>query len=184
MPSSTIAYATRSARKPHGGFVLLTVEILCLLWWVYRQRYIQLRDYRVWHACHEMVSRRCQLAPNQDPEYTLNELHKLVGGVGGTYLRASLRRLEALGLLTWSRTRIPFATSVEDLHGVEQLTDFHPMLAMVAQVPQRRVPVPRQTLRLIAGGCAIAMIATMLGHLLRCLYYHTRPHRCVSGGWC
>jgi hypothetical protein len=28
------------------------------------------------------------------------------------------------------------------------------------------------------------MIATMLGHLLRCLYYHTRPHRCVSGGWC
>jgi hypothetical protein len=164
--------------------VFLTVLQLCLLWWLYRTRQIQLRDYRIWHACHEMVARRCQLAPNQDPEYTLTELHKLVGGVGGAHLRASLRRLEALGPLTWSRTRITFATSVEDLHGVEQLTDFHTMLAVVAQAPQRRVPVPRQTLRLIAGGCAIAMIATMLGHLLRCLYYHTRPHRCVSGGWC
>jgi len=146
--------------------VFLTVLQLCLLWWLYRTRRIQLRDYRIWHACHEMVARRCQLAPNQDPEYTLTELHKLVGGVGGTHLRASLRRLEALGLLTWSRTRITFATSVEDLHGVEQLTDFHTMLAAVAQAPQRRVPVPRPTLRLIAGGCAIAMIATMLGHLL------------------
>ena len=67
MPSSTIAYATRSARKPHGGFVLLTVEILCLLWWVYRQRYIQLRDLRVWLACQEMVARRCQLPPDQGP---------------------------------------------------------------------------------------------------------------------
>jgi hypothetical protein len=184
MTSSTTQYLQLQATKPHGGFVFLTVLQLCLLWWLYRTRRIQLRDYRIWHACHEMVARRCQLAPNQDPEYTLTELHKLVGGVGGAHLRASLRRLEALGLLTWSRTRITFATSVEDLHGVEQLTDFHTMLAVVAQAPQRRVPVSRQTLRLIAGGCAIAMIATMLGHLLRCLYYHTRPHRCVSGGWC
>jgi hypothetical protein len=184
MTSSTTQYLQLQAQKPHGGFVFLTVLQLCLLWWLYRTRRIQLRDYRIWHACHEMVARRCQLAPNQDPEYTLTELHKLVGGVGGMHLRTSLRRLEALGLLTWSRTRITFATSVEDLHGVEQLTDFHTMLAVVAQAPQRRVPMPRQTLRLIAGGCAIAMIATMLGHLLRCLYYHTRPHRCVSGGWC
>jgi hypothetical protein len=184
MTSSTTQYLQLQAQKPHGGFVFLTVLQLCLLWWLYRTRRIQLRDYRIWHACHEMVARRCQLAPNQPPEYTLTELHKLVGGVGGTHLRASLRRLEALGLLAWSSTRIAFATSVEELHGVEQLMDFHTMLAVVAQAPQRRVPVPRQTLRLIAGGCAIAMIATMLGHLLRCLYYHTRPHRCVSGGWC
>src|SRR5438309_11090690 len=102
MPSTTIAYATRSARKPHGGFVLLTVEILCLLWWVYRQRYIQLRDLRVWLACQEMVARRCQLPPDKVPHYTLTELHTLVGGVGGQHLRTSLHRLEALGLLAWS----------------------------------------------------------------------------------
>ena len=46
----------------------------------------------------------------------------------------------------------------------------------------RRVPVPRQTVRLIAGGCRASVIATILGHLLRCLYY--REQRCRSGGWC
>src|SRR4029450_13811354 len=114
MPSTTIAYATRSARKPHGGFVLLTVEILCLLWWVYRHRYIQLRDLRVWLACQEMVARRGRL-PDQVPHYTLTELHRLVGGVGGPHLRCSLRRLEAHGLLAWSSTRITFITASKAL---------------------------------------------------------------------
>src|SRR5438874_8973403 len=116
MPSSTIAYAPRSARKPHGGFVLLTVEILCLLWWVYRQRSIQLRDLRVWLACQEMVARRCQLPPDQVPYYTLQELHKLVGGAGGEHLRTSLRRLQAVGLLVWYSTCITFATTSATLY--------------------------------------------------------------------
>ena len=46
----------------------------------------------------------------------------------------------------------------------------------------RRVPVPRQAMRLIAGGCRPTVIATILGHLIRCLYY--RDRRCISGGWC
>jgi hypothetical protein len=46
----------------------------------------------------------------------------------------------------------------------------------------RRVPVPRQVIRLIAGGCRASVIAALLGHLLRCLYY--RDRHCVSGGWC
>jgi hypothetical protein len=44
------------------------------------------------------------------------------------------------------------------------------------------VPVPRQAIRLIAGGLKASVIATMLGHMLRCLYY--REHCCRSGGWC
>jgi hypothetical protein len=47
---------------------------------------------------------------------------------------------------------------------------------------RRRIPVPRQAIRLIAGGCRATVIATMLGHLIRCLYYRNR--RCISGGWC
>src|SRR5215510_13213535 len=183
MPPTTIAYATRSARKPHGGFVLLTVEILCLLWWVYRQRYIQLRDLRVWLACQEMVARRCQLPPDNVPHYTLTELHTLVGGVGGQHLRTSLHRLEALGLLAWSSARITFATTTAALRGVPDRTSF---TAMCAPIPNlhRRVPVPRPTLRLLALGCRATVIATILGHLIRCLYTHARPLRCVSGGWC
>ena len=47
---------------------------------------------------------------------------------------------------------------------------------------RRRVPVPRQAVRLIAGGAKASVIATMLGHLIRCLYY--RDQHCRSGGWC
>src|SRR5215831_14270519 len=174
-------YPKLTSKKPHGGFRFLIVQQLCLVWWAYRWRLIQLMDLRVWFAAHEMVARRCRLAPDQVPDYTPTELHGLIGGVGGEHLRASLRRLEAVGLLTWSRTQLTFATSPADLRSVHDLTDFLCMLHAIAN-SQRRVPVPRQIVRCIAGGCRATVIATMLGHMIRCLYY--RDHRCISGGWC
>jgi hypothetical protein len=161
--------------------VFLTAQQLCLLWWAYRTRLIQLMDFRVWFAAQEMVARRCQIAAGQVPDYTPRELHGLVGGVGGEHLRASIRRLDTLGLLTWASTTLTFAASPTDLRRVHDLTDFQTMLQATPNT-HRRVPVPRQAVRLIAGGLKASVIATMLGHLLRCLYY--KDHRCVSGGWC
>jgi hypothetical protein len=169
------------AKKPVGGFVFLTVQQLCLVWWAYRIRLIHLIDFRVWFAAHEMGVRRCQLDPGQVPEYTLKELHNLVGGVGGEHLRASIRRLEAVGLLTWSSTKLTFATSATALRGIHDLSDLNTMYNAIPN-NRRRAPVPRQAIRLIAGGCRATVIATMLGHLIRCLYYRNR--RCISGGWC
>src|SRR5947208_1743192 len=174
-------YPKLTAKKPHGGFRLLLVQQLCLVWWAYRSRLIQLMDLRVWFAAHEMVARRCQLAPDQVPDHTRTALHRLVRGVGAEHLPASLRRLEAVGLLTWSRTQLTFATSPADLRRVHDLADFHCMLHAIANA-QRCVPVPRQIVRCIAGGCRATVIATQLGHMIRCLYY--RDQRCISGGWC
>lgn len=188
MPITSSAYPTLQAPKPHGGFILLTVQQLCLLWWLYRIRSIHLRDLRVWYACHEMVARRCQLASGQVPTYTYAELHSLVGGRSETSVRASLRRLTQFGLLTWSPTVLTFATTLHELRGIDDLTDFLAMLAKLApQAPSRRVPVPRQTIRLLAAGVRPAVLATMLGHLLRDVYYHPSAPpaaRCRSGGWC
>jgi hypothetical protein len=181
MPSSTTAYLPWSTRKPVGGFVFLTVQQLCLLWWVYHNRHIRLMDFRVWFAAHEMLARRCQIDAVQVPDYTLPELHGLVGGTGGAPLRASLLRLEGLRLLTWSSNALTFATSPADLRGIEDLSDFFTMHQAITN-NRRRVPVPRQAVRLIAGGLKTSVIATMLGHLIRCLYY--RDQHCRSGGWC
>jgi hypothetical protein len=178
---TTATYPKRRVRKPVGGFVFLTVRQLCLLWWAYRARLIQLRDVRVWFAAQEMTARRCQIDSGQIPTYTPRELHGLVGGGGGEHLRASLRRLETTGLLIWSSTTLTFATSPTDLRGGHNLADFHTMYNAIPN-HHRRVPVPRQVIRLIAGGCRTSVIATLLGHLLRCLYY--RDRHCVSGGWC
>src|SRR6266851_8054909 len=138
----TTPYPKRTARKPVGGFIFLTVQQLCLLWWAYRTRLIQLMDFRVWFAAHEMVARRCQLAPDQVSDYTPKELHGLVGGVGGEHLRAALRRLEAVGLLTWSNTQLTFATSPTDLRGMEDRSGCFTMPQAIPN-PHRRVPVPR-----------------------------------------
>src|SRR5215471_20843938 len=178
---TTTPYLKLQAKKPRGGFIFLTVQQLCLLWWAYRARLIHLRDFRVWFAAQEMTARRCQIDAGQVLAYTPRELHKLVGGVGGEHLRASLRRLEATGLLTWSNTTLTFATSPTDLRGVHDLADFHTLYNAIPN-HRRRVPVPRQAIRLIASGCRPSVIATILGHLIRCLYY--REHRCISGGWC
>ena len=35
-------YPRLTAKKPHGGFRLLLVQQLCLVWWAYRSRLIQL----------------------------------------------------------------------------------------------------------------------------------------------
>src|SRR5215813_4188916 len=121
-------YARMKAKKPHGGFRFLTVAQLCLLWWTYRTRLIQLRDLRIWFAAQEMVARRCQLDPGHIPAFTPQELHGLVGGRGGEHLRASLRRLAAAGLLTWSTTQLTFATSPTDLRGLHDLSDLHTMV--------------------------------------------------------
>src|SRR2546429_9738786 len=88
MQSSTTAYVPYSWRKPVGGFIFLTVQQLCLLWWLYRTRRIRLMDFRVWFAAHEMVARRCQIDAAQVPDYTPRELHGLVGGIGGGTLSA------------------------------------------------------------------------------------------------
>ena len=136
-------------------------------------------DLRVWFAAHEMVARRCQLAPDQVPNYTPTELHGLVGGVGGAspVLHPSSRSGRAPHLVTDAAhiCHLP-----ADLRGVYDLADFRCMLHAIANA-QRCVPVPRQIVRCIAGGVA-TVIATMLGYLIRCLYY--RDQRCISGGWC
>src|SRR5919198_6724509 len=178
---TTTPYLKLQAKKPRGGFIFLTVQQLCLLWWAYRARLIQLRDVRVWFAAQEMTARRCQIDSGQVPTYTPRELHGLVGGGGGEHLRASIRRLETTGLLIWSSTTLTFATSPTDLRGCHNLADFHTMYNAIPN-HHRRVPMPRQVIRLIAGGCRASVIATLLGHLLRCLYY--RDRHCVSGGWC
>lgn len=169
-----------SARKPVGGFRFITVVQLCMVWWAYHQKLVRLYDLRVWFACQEVVSRRCRLASGQRPEYRIDEIHKLVGGVGGEYVRSAVNRLTAAGLIEVSLSGITFPVSpdaipVEDLSG---------LWAMIDQIQnnKRRVPVPRRTLRFIAGGAKKAVIATILGHLFRCLYY--RGGECVATGSC
>ncbi len=161
-----------------GGYRLISVIELCMVWAAYRERSLRLVDLRTWIACQELAARRWKLKPGQKPRYSIEEIHRLVGGVGGKHIRSSLARLEAVGLLCWSQGEIKFGDNPSALH----LRNPDALAAMLAKIANRRrkVPVPRRTLKLIAGGAKPALIAMILGHLLRCLYL--RGGHCTTVG--
>ena len=64
---------------------------------------------------------------------------------------------------------------------ISDLSSLYEMLGRI-QNCRRKVPVPRQVVRYIAAPSKRCVIATILGHLMRCLYY--RAGECVSGGFC
>lgn len=166
---TTITYARGrdwhiETRKPRGGFCFIHEHSIHAVWVCLRSGDIELRDLRVWLACHEPLARRCTLEAGRTPRYSIEELHGLVGGVGGEHVRRSVRRLEKHGLLQFR------ADSIDTVpYGVRE----H---------PGRPVPVPRSILRLLSKSRGRAFIATVLGHLLRCVFY--RNGVCRSGGWC
>jgi len=166
MSVQTIDVTPEARRKPAGGFEFVSVAELASAWWCYSEKLIRIADLRAWFACHELNARRCELEPGQEPRFNLDELRGLTG-VPVSKLRGSITRLQAVGLLSWSESALTFG----DGSGLG--AEFK---AFLSNLPNnaRRVPVPRRIIRLIAGGARPALIACILGHLLRCLYYRNR----------
>jgi hypothetical protein len=166
------------ARKPAGGFLFVTVRQLAMLWWAYRGKLIELKDLRFWFAAQELIARRCELEEGREPQFTLEEIRCLISARGGE--GGCIKRLERVGFVKWSPSAIHFASSPEDLSVVD-LSSLHVMLAHITN-NQRKVPVPRRVVRFLAQPCSRSVVAVILAHLMRCLYYQGKE--CVSGGFC
>lgn len=166
-------------RKPDGGFCFMTGRAILGAWWAYRAGEIGLRDFRVWLGSFEVVARRCGLPKGRTPHYRMDELNALVGGVGGEHVRHSIRSLERAGLLHWRECRVQSTVGHETLE--EHTPGFTEALSQLAS-PDRPVPVPRRLLRFLAATSRPVLIATALGHLLRCAFY--RRGECSGRGRC
>jgi len=173
----TTGATTGALRKPVGGFCLVHGTVLLRAWAGYWRGDLRLLDLRVWFACLELVARRCVVPRSVRPRYRINELHRLVGGIGGRHLRQAIARLEKSGLLRWGESSVTIAKLID----VACDEDLHRSTALVAN-QGRLVPVPRRIVRYIAAGARRVEIATILGHLLRCLYY--RRGVCLPEGTC
>ena len=163
--------------KPKGGYRIITAAVLAAAWGAYRRKLIRLVDLRVWFATHEMDARRCRIELDFPRRFNLEELRKLTG-LSLKRLKDSVRRLQAAKLLNWSETALGFPES-RDGWPVDGQANFQ---AFLDQIPnrERKVPVPRRTLRLLAGGARPALIATVLGHLIRGLYL--KSGKCLDRG--
>jgi len=167
-------------RKPNGGFRFIPAIALMRAWWAYKQGIIRLYDLRVWFACHEAVSRRCIVRPNRFPRYAFEEIHRLVEGRQSANVQTAVRRLSNAGLLDWSERKIQFPVMKSEGTGDADRA-WNEMISLVDN-HRRKVPVPRRTLRFLAEVSRPVSIATVLGHLLRCLYY--RNGMCEPSGRC
>lgn len=163
-----------TARKPEGGFQFITVVQVCAVWTAYYEQRIRLFDVRLWFAAQEMLARRSHFMTSKPSQYQQAELHALIGTRKGS--TAALARLQAAGLLRWERTALSFPLSAIEINKA--------LAGMLAQIPNhnRRIPVPRRLLRFLAKHTSRVSLATMLGHLVRCLYY--RQGQCRAEGFC
>ena len=167
-------------RKPAGGFVFISGTALLNAWWAYRGGIVTLLDLRAWLACFELKARRCRLQRGQVPRYTVRELQALVGSSSEGSVRRSISRLRRSGLLRWSASRVEVG-HLPPCSSPDDGDDFTVFLEPVAN-HDRRIPVPRRIIRMLAKDGNKVVIATVLGHLLRCLYYRNRT--CRPTGTC
>jgi len=141
-----------------GGFVLVPVRELLFAWRACRQSPLGMGDFRTWLACREMLARRCALYDGRSPTYGFTELARLTA-VSEKRARSSVNRLAAAGHLVWSDQVIGFPDTGEP----------DDALADTIGGGKGDLAIPRRMIRLLAGGARPALVATVLGILLRCL---------------
>lgn len=175
---------TRSQRRkgegkePVGGYEPVSVFQMASSWWAYREGSIRKLDLRVWWASWELEVRRRLSDGKYRPN--LDDLGRLVGGEPGQGgLTASLGRLEAAGLLRFSKDGVRFARSEGEL----TLRDPDGLSSMLSLMPSPRrvVPVPRRMVRRLAGGLSRSRTAVVIAHFIRCLFYR-KGEGCSSSG--
>ena len=76
---------------------------------------------------------------------------------------------------------ITFADSPDELR-VDDRSSLAEMFAELSS-PNRKVPVPRRMIRRLAGGLSRSRMATVIAHLMRCLFYK-KGQGCTSSGCC
>lgn len=165
--------------KPDGGFCFVPAIAILATWWAYKRGIIGLVDVRVWLAIFEVLARRCVVRGNRSFFRVEHEIAGLVG-TSDEHINASLRRLERAGLMVRSKTTFDLQVQA-DLLTAEQRVDLSGTFERVEN-RRRRIPVPRRVLRFLCSAKRPVLIATVIGHLLRCMYY--REGQCAPDGRC
>ena len=101
-------------------------------------------------------------------------------------MRPALKQLLDLGLLrSCTKAGIAFAESTDELR-CEDRSGLDAMFDHLQGVT-RKVPVPRRMIRRLAGGLSKARTATVIAHLIRCLFYRKgegiNPVGCCKASW-
>jgi hypothetical protein len=137
-----------------GGFILVPIASLMVAW-----RSVGVGDFRIWLACWEARARRQGLAAGRLANHSTLELASLCG-ITERRVKASLKRLVQARLVEWSAVAIRFP---------EQTFEIDDQIGDTIGRGRGTLAIPRRMLRFLADGARPALIAVVLGILLRCL---------------
>jgi hypothetical protein len=163
-----VCASTEKTDKIAGGFVPIPVAALMTAWRACRARPLGIGEFRAWLACRELEARRCTVDDDRAPAYTFAELAKLLD-VTERRAKASVMRLVAADLIEWSDKAIGFPDRVDVPGGHNDPNDGFGDIKNSIGGGNGSITIPRRILRLLVAGARPAMIATVLGLLLRCL---------------
>ena len=180
---------TDARSMPAGGFRLISTNLIVAIWFGFREGLVSLHAVRCFFALHEISARRYACAcserragrrPTFKPRLCVKELAKLLG-LPTSKAKAALLELHEAGLVATTEHSIRF-TSVSALPwSDDRCLDFEVFLQNFRNA-NRRVPIPRRTLVLIAESSSKALIWSMLACCLRCVFYYSpsKDYRCVG----
>ena len=164
-----------SQQEVEGRFRPISTMQLLMAFWACREAKVGWRALRVYFAAHEVTERRRWAQKDSAdwrPLYRVEEIQKLVGEGSVAQISADIRKLGRLGLVKIERHKISFATSIEQIL-LDDVSGFWAMWRELAN-KNRTVPVPRRTLRALAAGFTPAQTATILGLLIRSVFWHKK----------
>ncbi len=160
--------------------MLIPAWAMLAAWWGSRTGDLRPVDLRVYLAGFESVARRCRAQKGRPVRHTAAELRRITDLASERAVRASLRRLAATGLMTWSAAGPHYAEQLDHV----TLSRPGPMLDALDLVAMhdRRVPMPRRLLVELCRSNSPGLVATAMGHLLRSMFNGRRA--CRAGGLC
>ncbi len=174
-----LPFAEPEYSKIDGGFIMIPVRCLAIVWWAYRNKRISRAAFRAYFACHELETRRAILRRKFDREYdrVIPDFVRLLGGdpkkeKSKVLMRSAFRELRDFGLVSYGRDYVfRFANDANSLKLTdEERADLERSLEKFAN-PRRPVPVPRRILRRLAGGMSRSRTGVLIAYLIRCLFY-------------
>jgi len=155
----------------HGGYQTLSPIQICNALGALEDGIISFRAFRVFFACvAELASRdaaertaRLRFSWRRPARirFTVEDIAQLVECRSVRVVRGELRRLEAAGLLTFSRDSLKLSN--RPIEAAECLV----ASASAGRSPSRSVPVPRPILRLLARPGTASTAKVVLAYMLR-----------------
>jgi len=148
-----------------GGYHCLSVTQLCNILFAIGEGIITYRDMRTYFAVTAMQASRDaakRTGSKMTPQFLIEEIQELVGGMDEKGSKKSVRALEKAGLLEFSPSNVTFPN--ESIEGSQELLE---EASGKGRSPKRLVPIPRRILRYLARCTMPSVAKSIIAYLIR-----------------